>query len=312
MAPVKKKIALLGATGHIAKNIIFWSCKESKYELCLFARSPERVKAFLSTIGECSDVSVGNFEGFNDGVFDVVINCVGIGAPQKLKADLLTIFATTEYFDNLILNYLGHRPQTLYINLSSGAAYGTNFTVPVTQESFSTFGINNLDASEYYGIAKINSEAKHRALHDLNIVDLRVFAFFSRFIDVEERFLLSEIISCIKNKKEFVTGPGDITRDYVHVSDLMSMMDIIVNTMQVNDVFDVYSRKPARKFELIDFFAERYGLKYSVMDTFEALSVTGTKNNYFSLNKKAELLGYLPQYSSLEAIAEEAAIILSS
>ena len=60
-----------------------------------------------------------------------------------------------------------------------------DFSVPVDESTYSKWGINHISEADYYGIAKLNSEVKLRALKDLNIVDLRVFGYFSRFIDLE-------------------------------------------------------------------------------------------------------------------------------
>lgn len=306
-----KKVAILGATGHVGKSIINSAINDERYELFLFARSRERTDAFLTSIGAHPGIPVMGFSQFPDGEYDAVINCVGIGSPQKLKNELASIFAITEQFDGLVLNYLHRSPGTKYINISSGAAYGTDFSVPAGEETCARFSINNLSISEYYGIAKLNSEAKHRALPSLAIIDLRMFAFFSRFIDLQERFLLTEVIASIKSRNVLMTGPGDIMRDYVHPSDLMCVIDLIIEGGMLNTSFDLYSLQPTSKFELLEWFAEKHGLRYSVDDTHEPLSVTGVKSNYFSGSKKAAMLGYSPKYSSLEAVAMEAEAILS-
>jgi len=56
-----------------------------------------------------------------------VINCVGIGDPGKLRNEMSSIFRVTERFDNLVLDYLECHPSALYLNMSSGAAYGQDF-----------------------------------------------------------------------------------------------------------------------------------------------------------------------------------------
>ena len=40
-----------------------------------------------------------------------------------------------------------------------------------------------------YALSKINSEIKHRKLKHLNIIDLRLFSFFSRFMNLKSKFL---------------------------------------------------------------------------------------------------------------------------
>lgn len=305
-----KKIAILGATGHIAKSLIDGFCRADKYELFLFARSLDRFGKFLKSIPH-NNVSPKMFSEFNHAEYDVIVNCVGIGDPGKLKSAGSSIFRLTETFDNMILDYLGSHLEALYINFSSGATYGTDFSMPVDESSCTQLDINNITPMDFYGIAKINSEAKHRSLTDMNIVDLRVFGYFSRFINLETQYFMSEVISCVKHDKDFETGTENIIRDYVHPQDLMSLIEKCIAKQSLNDVFDVYSLKPARKFEILDYFSKQYGLKYTVKDNINIPTATGTKNHYYSNNKKAEKIGYLPQFTSLDSIIEETKAILS-
>ncbi|OQX21091.1 MAG: hypothetical protein BWK75_03930 [Candidatus Altiarchaeales archaeon A3] len=306
-----KKIAILGATGHIAKNLIERFCRTNKYELFLFARSLDQLNKFLKSI-QCNDaVSSRMFSDFSCADYEVIINCVGIGDPGKLKTEGDSIFRLTETFDNMVLDYLESHTNAIYINFSSGAAYGTDFSTPVNEFSCTKLDINHIASSDFYGIAKINSEAKHRAMANLNIIDLRVFGFFSRFIDLKAQYFMSEVISCIKNDEEFITGKGNIIRDYVHPHDLISLIEKCINKPAFNEVFDVYSLKPVTKFEILDYFAQQYGLKYSIKSNINILTATGTKDNYYSNNKKAEKNGYFPQFTSIDSIIEETKAILS-
>ena len=74
------KIAILGSTSHIAKNLID---RFKQKDLYLFSRSRK------------------NLDSFIDGNYDVVINCIGVGTPNKLKDLGTEIFRFTEYYDNL-------------------------------------------------------------------------------------------------------------------------------------------------------------------------------------------------------------------
>jgi nucleoside-diphosphate-sugar epimerase len=303
------RVALLGATSHIAKGLIAcWSQRQDR-ELLLYARSPERVREFMTHL-EPSRAEVFSISEFGNKQYDVVVNCVGIGSPQKLKDNLEDIFRITASFDDLVLDYLAGHTQTLYVNLSSGAAYGTDFSQPVDEQSQARFSINDLKPEEFYGIAKLHAEARHRALPRLNIVDLRIFGYFSRYIDLNEKFLLSEIITSVQNGQEFVTGPSDIVRDFVHPQDLLSLIQACMGQTKINDVYDVYSAKPATKFEIIEYFTDHHGLKCRVESDYTTFSVTGTKDSYISNNKKANIVGYTPQFSSLNCISQETAAIL--
>jgi len=306
-----KKTAILGATGHIAKSLIDGFHRLGYYELFLFARSLDYLSGFLTGI-KCDNASCKPFEGFAGEEYNVIINCVGIGDPGKLKNAGALIFRLTEAYDNLVLDYLKTHPDTLYINISSGAVYGTDFEQPAENATCTRLGVNHITSQDYYGIAKLNSEAKHRALADLNIIDLRVFGFFSRFIDPKAQYLINEVIDCVRGGKELVTGPSNIVRDYVHPQDFLSLVNKCITEHTINDVFDVYSLKPVTKFEMLEYFSAEYGLKYIVDNNMRASTATGTKDHYYSNNKSAQRIGYMPRFTSLDSIAQESQVVLAT
>jgi len=303
-------VALLGATSHIAKGLITSWAHHQERELLLYARSPERVWEFLSQLGRFR-AEVLPIDAFGNGKCDVVVNCVGIGAPQKLQDNVEDIFRITTAFDDMILDYLATHPQTLYVNLSSGATYGTDFSKPVDEHSPAQFAVNNLKPEEFYGIAKLHAEAKHRALSRLNIVDLRIFGYFSRYIDLNEKFLLSEIITCLKSRRKLATTPVDIWRDYLHPQDLTSLIDACIVHRPLNNAYDAYSGKAASKFEILKFFAEAYGLEYEIDESVQSVAATGQKNYYYPIGRKAQQIGYVPAFTTIEGLKTETAAIFA-
>jgi nucleoside-diphosphate-sugar epimerase len=312
----KKQVAILGATSHIAKGLVDNFLKHRKdYELFLFIRSPEKLKSFLDSCNytDFPDKQILSFSAFNTNEYDVIINCVGVGTPKGYENLEENILELTERFDSLVLNYLKKHPDKLYINFSSGAVYGKDYSEPISIKTKLALDVNNVGDKDFYLIAKLNSEAKHRALKSFNIVDLRVFSYFSRFIDLSAGFLLTELINCIKNKEIFITNSQDIVRDFVHPQDLFSLIEKIVQKKEaINDFYDVYSKAPIKKLELIAFFVKEYNLKYQIKDDLNIANTTGIKTFYYSINKKAQAIGYRPQYSSLECIKKESKEIVKT
>uniref|UniRef100_A0A7V3N567 NAD(P)-dependent oxidoreductase n=1 Tax=candidate division CPR3 bacterium TaxID=2268181 RepID=A0A7V3N567_UNCC3 len=304
------KIAILGGTSHIAKGLIFNFSQKKGYELSLFVRSFDRMRKFLDEISCTGKVQIKQFSDLSDDNYDVLINCIGISSAEDIANNIQTVFELTEHFDNLILDYLKKHPSSLYINFSSGAVFGTEFDRPVDETSTAKWEINNITEAAYYGIAKLNAEAKHRSFKDFNIVDLRIFGYFSRFIDLRSKYILTEILNCLKNKKEFVTDSKNIIRDYLHPKDLFSLVEKCMEVGRINDVYDTFSLKPVTKFEVLDYFFKEYGLKYAIKEDAKVSSLTGVKSAYYSNNRKAQSIGYNPQYTSMDCIAQESKIIL--
>ncbi|MDB5259227.1 MAG: hypothetical protein JWO73_435 [Candidatus Taylorbacteria bacterium] len=286
-----KKIAILGGTGYIGKSLVHRLSLEGGFETHVFSRSKEKMEEFARSIGAEGKFELHSLGEFGLHEYDAVINCIGIGNPSVLKKDPSEIMRITEEFDSLVISYLEKHPETLYVNLSSGAVYGKD--------------LDAADPKNNYALAKIHSEKLHRSLPHLNIADLRVFSFFSRFVDLNSGFMISEMIDCARNKKPFLTSREDIVRDYVSPEDLFALMKLLIEKGRVNDFFDVYSLKPISKSELLEFFSTEHALEYRFKETADETSPTGSKNAYYSKDKKAETLGFVPQFTSLECIRLE-------
>lgn len=299
------KIAILGATGHIGKALTYRLSSKTGFEVFLFARSFDRLQKFVSEIKGKNKFNVHPIGEFGRHEYDVVINCVGFGNPSVAKDAGTEIFRVTEEFDNLVLGYLRANKETLYVNPSSGAVYGKSFYVPVDKNTKTMIDVNNMGSDDYYSIAKINSESKHRSLPNLNIVDLRIFSFFSRFIELDSGFLVSEIIKNIREGSVLKTSSEDMVRDYVSPDDLLELIVRCSKRKSINDFFDVYSRAPVTKFDLLNYFKNNYGLKYKIKENANVESPTGPKYAYYSTDRKAEGLGYVPKFSSMDCIKRE-------
>ncbi len=307
---MKIRIAILGATSHIAKGLICNFTQSKEYKLFLFARSTGKARDFLRINGIKGNVNFVRFDDFPRKEYDFIINCIGIGTPNKVRDNPSLVFGITEEYDNMVLAYLSKFVKSGYINFSSGAVYGSSFKKAVGDLSSREILINNISPQEYYGIAKINSEAKHRAQKNLHIVDIRVFSYFSRFIDLNAGYFLTDLIGSIKKGSEFITNSCDFIRDYLHPSDLFNLIELTIEKKPFNAAIDAYSQAPVSKFELLDYFSKTYGLKYRIENKLNFVCPTGVKNVYCSNSRKAAELGYIPNYSSINTVKEEVFFIL--
>ncbi len=301
---IKEKIAILGATSHIAKGLICNFVRKNKYKLFLYARSPERVKDFVRANCPKAEISFINLNDLARKEYDCIINCVGIGIANKIRDNPSLIFSITEEYDKILMANLSKFTKSRCINFSSGAVYGDCFNEPVGDSSVRKISVNNINPQEYYGLAKINSETKHRAQKNLHIVDIRIFAYFSRFIDLDSGYFLTEMIKSIKQGKEFSTNSCDFVRDYLHPADLFALVELIIAKKPLNLAIDAYSRAPVSKFELLDYFSKSFGLKYKIDDKLDFVCPTGAKDVYCSNSRKAVKLGYRPKYTSISVMQE--------
>lgn len=307
-------IAILGATSHIAKGLISNFLEDGNFALHLYARTPLKIQSFVDSIGRSGYINCTIYEDhadFSRGDYDVVINCVGVGTANKLQGDYSKYFTVIGEYDDLVLDYLrnGH-PDVLYISMSSGAVYGGGFSEYVSEDTANCIRVNHVDPKDYYGIVRLYTEAKHRAFTGLNIVDLRIFSYFSRFIDLTDDYFITDVLNSILHKTPLVTADTDFVRDFVHPNDLFALVLKCIKTGAINAAFDVTSTKPVKKREILEYFSQTYGLRYEEEAAAGGGSATGVKNNYYSTYHTAERIGHTPKYSSLDAIQEEAAHML--
>ena len=304
MKDKKKKIAIIGATSHIAKGLIFTLKNDNSIVLHLYARDLDKVQVFSNLIKYNNPILKSFSDIFYDQI-DVIINCIGISFSKESESLGGNIFELTEQFDNLILKYLKQKPETTYINFSSGAIYGTSFDKPVCKSTKTIFNVSNIRLQDYYRLAKLNSEAKHRSLNYYNIVDLRIFGYFSRFIDLSKNYLMTQIISCIKEKRTLKTGTNNIIRDYIHPIDLSNIIKVCCENRSINTAMDVKSLKPINKMEILNYYRNRFGLKFEIVEDYIGLSKTGEKFNYYSLNNNMDVIKFKPKFTSIECIEWE-------
>lgn len=307
------KIAILGATSEIAKDLIRWLSCMPMYECVLFARRPEAVEAWQAEQGLLNRFPAKVFNRLHETLdFDAVINFVGVGNPALAAQMGASILDVTVSYDDLALAYVKNHPACRYIFLSSGAVYGENFDVPVTSASRAIFPINGDQITNWYSVAKFHAEMRHRALPDRLIIDIRIFNYISRYQNINARFLITDMIRAAKESAIFKTSAGNFYRDYLSPADFCRLISCVLSGPDKNTAIDCFTKAPIDKRGLLEGMKQNFGLAYEFTENPAGANVTGLKPNYFSTNYlAAELFGYTPQKTALEAVVEETAAILN-
>lgn len=302
------RVAILGATSQIAKDLILSLSALSNIKLALFARRPEAVTLWLSIVDLSNLCKVADFTAFDvSEPFDAIINFVGVGNPAQAASMGASIFDVTLKYDELSLTYVRQHPHCRYLFLSSGAAYGSSFDKPVDENTKAMVAINHVQPQDWYGVAKLHAECRHRSLPHLPIIDIRVFNYFSHTQDLSARFFITDAMRAIKSRETFITSPDNIVRDYLGPNDFYQLVALILAAPPVNEVIDCYTRAPVEKMTLLSAMNRRYGLKYEVKtENSVELNATGMKWNYYSKNSRAAHFGYVPSLTSLDTVLHEA------
>ena len=303
------KIAILGATSQIARDLIVSFESAGDKQLHLFARNPDEVTKWLASVGLAGRFPADDFAGFGKQQFDALINFVGSGNPAQTAAMGASIMDVTLQYDQMALDYAKQHPACRYLFLSSGAAYGSSFEEPANESTKAVIPINDLKPQDWYAVAKLFSECRHRSLAHLPIVDIRIFNYFSRTLDISSRFLITDILRAIRDKTVLKTSPDYIVRDFLHPSDFYRMVNALLTAPAANAVVDCYTLGPIDKPNLLTAMQEKFGLRYEITGTSASVNATGGKPYYYSLNTRAAAFGYQPALTSLEGIIKEVTII---
>ena len=308
-----RRIAILGASSRIAGDLILWQCRQEGVELHLFVRRPQDMLAWLEQRGISGQVRVKSYQEFGAGdAYAAVINFVGVGDPAKALALGSDILDLTHRFDSLALDYVQQHPRCRYLFMSSGAAYGSRYEMPVDEESPAAFPLNALGREDWYGMAKAHAECRHRAHAALPIMDIRIFNYISETQDLSARFLVTDAIRAIRDRTVFMTSADRTMRDYLHARDFCALIDTVLAAPPANDVIDGYSKAPIEKADLLHGLQEIFGLRYEVSAARTGINATGHKPCYYSLNRRAGRYGYAPEFTSLAGVLDAARAMLTA
>lgn len=300
------RIAILGATSQIAKDLVLSFAAQSNHELVLYARRPEVVSQWLVSLDLSERYTVADFAAFSkDEYFDAILNFVGVGNPAQAAAMGASIFDVTLKYDEMALDYVHLHPNCRYIFLSSGAAYGSSFDEPVGENTKAVISINNLQPQDWYAVAKLHAECRHRSLTHLPIFDIRVFNYFSHTHDVSARFLITDILRAIRDNTILKTSPDYIVRDFLHPADFYQLVSVLLIAPATNTAVDCYSRAPIDKPTLLAAMNEKFGMQYEITEATVDVNATGSKPHYYSLNTRAADYGYQPAFTSLQGVLQE-------
>ena len=98
------KIAVLGGTSQISKDLILSFSKHTHYEYSLFARNTKLLEEWINSENLNGRCQVYEYSKFNiNQTYDIIINSVGIGDPEKAQKMGNDIFKITEQYDGMAL-----------------------------------------------------------------------------------------------------------------------------------------------------------------------------------------------------------------
>ena len=309
------RLAILGATSQIAKDLISLFVLDPKIKLSLFARNCMALDHWLSQKTSRYSVRAKTYAEFQcapSGSFDAVLNFVGSGNPALTATLGKEIWDITQQFDAIAMHYISRDPTCRYIFISSGAIFGGDFSTPVTADTVAFVQPNSVRPDAWYGLAKLNAEISHRRSESLAIVDLRVFNYFSYSADIEARFLITDALRAIQTRTILRTTKSNIWRDYIGPQEIAQIVEGIFYSAPKNVAVDCFSKSPVDKSSMLERMRNEFGLKYEFVDESIGLNATGSKSHYYSENQLASrIFGYFPNATAIEIVVRQSQQLLS-
>ena len=213
----------------------------------------------------------------------------------------MELFTLTEKMDDLVTTYLINHRDCIAVHISSGGVYGSDFAEPANKDKMLSVSVNNIKKSNYYSIVKLNAEAKHRAAANLKIVDIRLFSYFSKYIDLSNNYFMTDIVRSIQSGTQLITNRDNFVRDYIHPGDLAQLIYLSI-CQKKNLTVDAYSAHPISKYEILEYVQSNFGLTFRYDDV--SSSATGEKSQYYSIYKEAKEIEYNPRFTSSDSIKD--------
>lgn len=295
------RLAILGSTGHVGRSLAAELGARPGVELVLVARAPERARAYAER-DVAGRWSVADLVALGAVEADALVQCAGVGDPSRVG---MAVGEVEEALDRALLGWLDAHPAARGVAISSGAVYDTDFAGPAG-DATPLHDPRRVPATpgEAYATAKAASEARHRE-SGLPVRDLRLFSFYTRLLDPSAAFLANDIVAAIRSGSTLELGPADVERDYADPADLADLVLAAASGGGPDGAFDVYSRAPVRRSDLLARVAERWPLGYTVREDGGPVSPTGVKPAYYSVSRRAHALGYEPRFASIETLERE-------
>lgn len=226
------KIIIIGAGGHVGKSLTY-EFESLGFEVLKYNRTLYDGFLPLSSFRDAPES-------------DILINCLGVGTPQKEKEYGTSLVDLELTWNNNCLYYIKKYPECHYFYFSSGVA----------NPKYKNDSI--------YSRTKVYIEDINNSLNS-NTHNLRLYSYFTRFIDIDNTQFLPSIIRAIKNRETLYVNRTEIIRDYIHPLDIMKTILHIMKYCNKMKVSDLSSGLPISKKEVLSYFSDNYNLKWKYL-----------------------------------------------
>ena len=254
----KKNILITGAHGFIAGHL---SNILSKKRFNVYGIGNKRknlnknIKLGYKKLSN-KKINYKNLKNFKS--LDIIIHCAGTGTVRSSnKEHLLKNYITTKSVIKFCKN-IKEKPKIIF--LSSYSIYGEKYNRPI-KEYFKT------NPKSYYSKTKKKSEDALIKLKNSQKINIKILRLASIYGNGIEKQLLFDVCKKIQNNSGDFYGTGDEVRDWMHISDLGSL---ILKIIRANDRKNTIINCGSGKGQKVKFIINKIkrGLKSKVKISF--------------------------------------------
>ncbi len=227
---------------------------------------------------------------------DVCINCSGAASvPDSLNHPLRDYTLNTVNVFKILDAIRQYQPTCKFINLSSAAVYGNPSVLPIKETS-------NLYPLSPYGWHKLQAEEicqEFYSFYKIPTCSLRIFSAYGEGLKKQLFWDLAQKIQSNSTIKLF--GTGEESRDFIHVSDLIKAIEIIILKSNFKgEKINVANGKEIKIKDIVKCFYSNWDNKIEY--SFSGEERKGDPNNWVADIDILKSMGYTSQLDIEEGL----------
>ena len=279
------KILITGGAGFLGSELVNYFSKNKKLKLTII---DDLSKGYYQRIKNIKNIKfikkdVCNLKQINLPKFNWIIHCSAIAPLPDNQSSHFDSLKSNVAQCGSVIDFCIKSGTKNIIFLSTSAVYEKEKTIPYNEKS-STPPVLMYPTSKYLAEKYFDSVVKS---YDLKIISLRLANIFGKRQDYFRKqmpFLGYLIKNSLLNKELKLFAKGNYKRDYLHVNDLVSLINKILNFKNFNYQHYIFNVGSSKNYSVLDF------IKKIQKITKKKLKITwGNKNQYWNKYKNIYL-----------------------
>jgi len=295
-----KRILITGAAGFLGRNLTHYL--KDKYQLVLVDQDPERWTNFQL---EPHDPTIKiEYADLNDDLFvyaalldkvDVVIHCANRARIDPSWLEYQQYYQTNIGDTHKFFQLCQEHNIKKFIYVSSSSVYGNNGQEVQTEDGA-------LNPSSPYAVSKLAAEWALRVQSQkawiTELIIVRPFTMYGAYMDYSDRALMIPryMKALVDGNPLFLHGDGLQRRDFVHASDAVQAIELLIEKGQRDEIYNIGSGTSTGIKEIADVISMK---QVKVPDRM------GQVRSTLADITKLQKLGYEPKVNVVEWISKQ-------